>query len=661
MKQSFALIALALLLSVAAGRADGTDDQYVLIYNSIQEADLLSSSAQFNQALTKYLEAQKALQRFQRLNPGWNEKVVSFRLSYLESKIAAIPSAVAATAPPTASTRPSTNHASLVVAKPAAAELDNQVNVLHAQLRQLQADKILLEAKLKEALSVQPATLDPREMARSQEKVKSLLKENDLLKVNLEQVKSRSADTKALKQTQAALVEANEKLAAESERAKALQSEKIILQNKLSGVKPDTRSAAALDSTRRALEEANRQLAQQKELATRLASEKADLQSRIKTSTVDSAATVALRVENQILKKELADWRAAPSARPGDNSRQLSQAQAQIASLQSDREILRLEKIALETRVKQLAAGSPKGTDPVVASSVLPAQSRPEDQSRIRQLERERDELQKKLETANRELYGRNGSTMANRVLDMENQMAVLRARLEVFEARSVPYTTEELAMFKTPEPKLAADPHAGKKSIREMPSGSATLVADAQRYFANRQFDRAEEKYQQILQKDQKNVPTLANLAAIELENNHLDEAEKHIKQATALAPEDAYSYSVLGQLRFRQGKYDDALDALSRAAKVEPDNPRIQNLLGLTLSEKGMRGPAETALRKAIQLEPGYGDAHANLAVIYATQHPPLLELARWHYQKSLSAGNPRNSFLERTLTSPKTADNR
>ena len=178
---------------------------------------------------------------------------------------------------------------------------------------------------------------------------------------------------------------------------------------------------------------------------------------------------------------------------------------------------------------------------------------------------------------------------------------------------------------------------------------------------FSSRQYDRAAEKYMQILHQDEKNVPTLANLAAIEMAGNHLEEADKHIQQAVALAPDDAYSLGILGQIKFRQEKYDEALDALSKAARLDPENATFQNLLGLTLSEKGQRGPAETALRKAIQLQPGYGDAHANLAVVYITQHPPLVELARWHYQKALAAGNRPNAFLEKMLNAPKTADAR
>ena len=58
-------------------------------------------------------------------------------------------------------------------------------------MRQLQADKAILEAKLKEALAVQPAALDPRELARAEEKIRGCMKENDLLKVTLAQEKAK--------------------------------------------------------------------------------------------------------------------------------------------------------------------------------------------------------------------------------------------------------------------------------------------------------------------------------------------------------------------------------------------------------------------------------------------------------------------------------------
>ena len=64
---------------------------------------------------------------------------------------------------------------------------DAEALELRGQVQQLQADNAMLTAKLKEALAVQPAAVDPRELAKAQEQIQSLMKENDLLKADLSQ------------------------------------------------------------------------------------------------------------------------------------------------------------------------------------------------------------------------------------------------------------------------------------------------------------------------------------------------------------------------------------------------------------------------------------------------------------------------------------------
>jgi len=683
-------VILALLVAILGARAEGPDDQYIGIYNLIQEADKLNNGGQPREALPKYLQAQSALQRFQKGYPDWNTRIVSFRLNYLSDKI----SALSAWAPPAASAAPP--GASPAASPAAPSDWEHQLRALQDQVSRLQADKTVLEAKLKEALSVQPAAMDPRELARAEAQISDLQKENDLLKVSLAQEKNKpvaAPDTQALDEARQSLEEANRKLAEQARLAEALTSEKAALQSKLDSLAAQTVNTAELATARQALEEANRKLAEQTRLAEALASEKAALQSkldnlpaqpantaeletarqaleeanrklaeqtrlaealtgekeslqaRVTALRTDAEAAAALRAENQLLKKQVADLQAAPApASPAEElNRQLAQAQAQIAALQSDTEILRLEKSTLADRVKQLSD----------APAATAATTRAADAARIKELERERDDLRRSLAVANKELYSRKGRAAAARLAGLEQQLATLRARLQVYEARQVPYTAEELALFRRPEPRLEQPvKRASRASAQELPAGTVALVAEAQRLHANREYAKAEEKYLQVLQQDRNNAPTLANLAAIELDQNHLAAAETNIMQAIALAPEDAFSQFVLGRLRFVQANYDEALDALSRAARLDPQDAQIQNFLGLTLSEKGLRGPAETALRKAIQLDPGYGNAHHNLAVIYLTQQPPLAELARWHYQKALAAGHSRNANLEKMI---------
>jgi Flp pilus assembly protein TadD len=687
--KEFAVV-LALLVAALAVRAEGPDDQYVAIYNLIKEADKLSSEGQTVEALPKYLEAQAALQAFQKGYRDWNTKIISFRLRYVQERITALspnspavapsapvapppavtapvapapapaaspaapaPPVTAPVAPALATTAPApVAEAPTQPAQPAPpADWENQLGTLKEQVRQLQADKGLLEAKLKEALSAQPAAVDPRELAKAEEKIRGLTKENDLLKASLTQEKAKPApalDTKALDEARLALADANRRLAEQTKAANAALLERTELQNKLNTLAPSAATAAELDRIKKALADANVKLTEQAKVTSALLLDKEALQGRVKALNTDAEAAAALRAENQLLKKQVADLKAAPApaSKSEDASRKLAEVQAQLAALQSDKELLRLEKTALENRVKQMSAQTN-------APAASPAAAKAADAAKIKQLERERDELKKSLTAANKELYSRKGQAAAAHLADLENQLTILHTRLQVYEARQVPYTAEEIALFNRPETKLAQPAQkAGKASVKELPPGTVTLIAEAQRAYANKQYDKAEQAYVQVLQQDKNNVPTLANLAAIELDRGHLDTAEINIKQAIALAPDDAYSQFVLGRLRFAQKKYDEAIDALSRAAGLDPQDAQIQNFLGLALSEKGLRGPAETALRKAIQLDPGYGSAHNNLAVVYISQQPPLVELARWHYQKALAAGQPHNPDLEKML---------
>jgi tetratricopeptide (TPR) repeat protein len=237
------------------------------------------------------------------------------------------------------------------------------------------------------------------------------------------------------------------------------------------------------------------------------------------------------------------------------------------------------------------------------------------------------------------------------------DEVKTLRARLAVDESQAVPYTPEELTLLKSPaSSSLASAPVANgdgrNKSVNELPGGSASLVAEAQSYFSTGDYDKAEADYRRILQGSPTNALALGNLAAIELQENKLADAETHITAALAQNPDDAFNLSTFGYLKLRQLKFDEALDALSRAAKLDPGNPQIQNYLGVTFGQKGLHAQAETALRKAVELAPSYGAAHNNLAVVYLAEKPPVADLARWHYQKALELGQPRNPDLEKML---------
>ena len=722
MKVAFVLVVVSLMLTGLPALGQGPDEQYISIYATIQEADSLLQSGQTRTAAARYSDAQTRLTRLKTAYPDWNPRIVNFRLNYIATHLATATAQLPAV--PTAET--ATAQKPEPIAKPGepSPEVLRELQTLRSQVGQLEADNNLLQAKLKEALSAQPAALDPRELAKAEERIRSLEKESDLLKVTLEQERGRKVatiDTAALARLREDLAESKRQLAEQTSLSKSLVEDKAELQKRLDAKastdaaelakaadriktleretgelkasleqarsqpvasnsteldrlrhtlaeanrklteqadlakslaqekaeiskRVETLSAAAttpsteLAQTKQALAEANRRLTEQTEAANRFAAENAALQKRVQTAIANTEAVAALRAENELLKKQAAEFKAGPDQ--SGTERELQKARALIASLQSDMEVLRAEKTALETRVK--AAATPVTTT---------------DASRVAELEQQRDVLQKKLDSALRELVRGKTGPATTRAQEAANQLAALRARIEVLEARPVPYSAEELALMKRPEPRLA---RVESKPAEKPSASSVTLMAEAQRSFTARQYDKAEEKYQQVLRQDDRNATTLANLAITQMELNRLDEAEKQAQQAVTVAPNNALGHSVLGQIRSRQGRYDEAVEELSRAAQLDPQSAEVQNHLGIALSHKGLRVPAESALRKAIQLEPGYGSAHNNLAVIYLNQKPPMVELARWHYQKALAAGHPKNPELEQAREAKRTTAN-
>jgi tetratricopeptide (TPR) repeat protein len=577
----FLVLLTTILLACFSARAEGPDEHYVRIYQMIQDADRLNDSGQAKLAAAKYVEAQTALNNFRGLYPGWNERVVNYRLNYITTKLAPIASTLAGTpVTPTPSVTPApvtpapstttpppvplvmtpvpgstpTNPIPLFTPTNTAAswstEFDNQIQNLKAEIERLQADNKMLAAKLKEALSVQPAGIDPKEMARAEERIRTLQKENDLYKVQLAQRASTSP---------MAVVPA----------------------------------------------ELTAKLGEQTELIT------------------------TLRSENEILKKQSSEWQAKLDSATNMVREAVAKATASSAAQVEQLNKTTAENIALQKQLeltKQVALNAQRR---ILTNTVLPA--------------------------------------------DAKRELDALKARVQALEAKPAPYTSEELALFaRTPavltstfaastQPSttgpVVVQPAEGPLRVAShgIPTGAQNLVRAAERAFANGNYSEAALKYGELLRQDTNNVTTLGNLASAQLELGEVLAAESNVRQALETDPSDYFSLYVLGRLRYRQDKLDEALDALSRSAKLNPNYPDTQNYLGIVLSEKGLRVPAEAALRRAILLQPDNGVAHNNLAVVYATQTPPALALARWHYEKARAAGHSRNESLEKIIGKP------
>ena len=265
-------------------------------------------------------------------------------------------------------------------------------------------------------------------------------------------------------------------------------------------------------------------------------------------------------------------------------------------------------------------------------------------------------------------------------VLDEFKNLAVsteaLKTQMEVLSSPLVALTNDEESMLKVSAPSLVAPEPAAP--VAAAVAGTATLASPAEKpvspesfsekpripeefretaakataLYNEKKFDESAAAYEQILVKYPQSIYALSNLGVVRFQQQKYPEAEKALREAIRVAPNDAFSHSVLGISLVHQEKYDDAIQILSRAVALDPNDAKTRNYLGIASSRRGLQEAAEQECTKAIELDEGYGDAHFNLAVIYATKTPPTKELAKRHYNRALELGVPKDPELEKLL---------
>jgi chromosome segregation ATPase len=434
-------------------------------------------------------------------------------------------------------------------------------------------------------------------------------------------------------------------------------------------------SGKQLKSLEKQLADAEKSRKKNEESAAKLAKENADLkqtrselEKRLEEAQLAGDAKAAAKQMSRLEKElagvqsdrdELAARRKALQDERDALSKQVRDAERNN-SFEAEMKALKGAKRATEAKFSSLDRGNArlaKRNEEVAAQLAdVKLVSRKADAklaAKVEKLEAERDDLARELKASTKQLNDRKARREGVKISEMADELAQVRARLDVLDARAVPFTPEESALFdKKPAGTTDLSDGATRKARRQLPAAAGVLVAEAQRAFEARRYSDAEKKYQEVVKMDDGNVSVLANLAAAQIEQGNLSEADTNLKKALAADSGDAFAQYQMGYLKYRQKKLDDALNHLSRAAELEPKNAEVHHYLGIVLSDKGQVGAAETHLRKAIQLQPGNATAHHNLAVIYVTQKPPLRELARWHYQKAREGGHAESLELERMI---------
>ena len=655
------VLSLGLLFSAQAA---GPDDSFIQAYSLIAQGDNLAQLGQKNSAIQKYRQARNDLAALQSGYPNWNTGVVSFRIKYVDQKLKALGDAAPETAAPSA--KPA-------VLDPAAAR--REISILKRKVESLENAIILKDAKLKEALSAVPSPEETQQLATLEANLSGLRQENANLKSAIDKAttllkgantglaKAKADAEKAqadLAKAQAETEKTNEALAqaveeAKTAKAKANDRQAKRLENKLADKQENLakteKELASLATAHKALESELKSFkkgSREKDLQAQVGSLQKELSGNQKDLEKASGDVAALKSDKISLEEELKSFKKGNrekelEAEVGSLEKQLANSNSKLKETASNLASAENSNDSLGDQLKAFQKGSREKEFRNYISSL---------EKRLAKAERKNTNPASKRKGLTG-IFNWQKSDRAEKaqVAELQNRIDTLRSRLEILEAEKIPYTDEEKKLFA--EPNTGDQPvNTLQAKVATLPEGGADDFKAGQAALIEAKFGEAEQKFLHVLKLDEENPLTLGNLALAQMEQGNYEGAEASLTRALKNDDEDAFSLSLIGTLRYRQKKYDEARDYLAKAVKLNPEDSRAQHFLGSALNNLGQRKAAETALRKAVQIKPGYSEAHHNLAVVYATQNPPFIALAKFHYDKAVAGGHKKNADLEKIL---------
>lgn len=380
----------------------GLDDDFVEVYQLIQQTEAQRQAGRLEEARTGYEQARTMLQALKKSHPEWNERVIAYRLRYVDEKLAILPEAKTGAAPKPAD-KPAPPPAELPEG-----EVLTQFRNLHGEITLLRGEKQRLEAKLREALTAQPAPVDPREMQAAVERITRLQSTNQVLTARIEtqQAERRNLVDKVLmEEAQEALQSANRQLAAQSEKSVELerlrnQAEAQLKRLQSDGMKQLQSENQSLKSQVTELSSETDRGAQVANLAERIAR----LQSGLEESQEQNKVLLADRKK---LEQELGDLRARQSEESLVRTRQLETDLA-FARAEGERQSVRAGELEASLKREQDVVGTLVLDNQSLSNRVVQLAGKAEDlrsaQIQLQAEKVERTELEAQLKAAEQQL-----------------------------------------------------------------------------------------------------------------------------------------------------------------------------------------------------------------------------------------------------------------
>jgi type IV pilus biogenesis/stability protein PilW len=192
-------------------------------------------------------------------------------------------------------------------------------------------------------------------------------------------------------------------------------------------------------------------------------------------------------------------------------------------------------------------------------------------------------------------------------------------------------------------------------KSIEVKQEGSKALALTSEilthfnlgvQFYNQRQFSKAIQAYEKVIELDPTYVEAYNNLGITYQEIGDFDRAFEAFQKSTEINPQYEKGHNNLGILLYLKGHNEEALEAFQKALAINPNNVESYINLGVLFKKQGKLDKAIESYQKALDINPLHREIYYNVALLY--EQSGNIELAIGHYQQFIKLSLPSHSDL-------------
>jgi len=220
---------------------------------------------------------------------------------------------------------------------------------------------------------------------------------------------------------------------------------------------------------------------------------------------------------------------------------------------------------------------------------------------------------------------------------------------------KPMPPTKSATERSLSPAPPASQKEETPSKSIGLEQEGGKdrTLTSDVHIHFNSgvsfynqREFSKAIQAYQKVIELDPTYVEAYNNLGIIYQMMGDVERAFESYRKSTEINPRYEKGYNNLGILLLLKGRNEEAVEAFQKALVINSNNIESHINLGILFKKKGEWGKAIESYQKALAINPLHREAHYNIALLY--EELENLELAISHYQQFIQLSSKSHPEL-------------